>query len=414
MDKIKNFIAHPLLRNSIVVFAGSMGANIAGWLYHLLVGRILGTERYGELAALLSLFYILNVPSSVLQTVMVKFFSVMKAQKDEGQAKRLIQVATSKILLFEGIGMLFIFFLSPYIASFLHIESSSYIIWLYLILATFMVAIVNGSAIQGFQLFTAFSVLTTVGMLLRLVFGVAFAFFGVGWTLISNILSNIVSYSLTFLPLRFFVKIIAKPLTINRQKAVGFSVPTFVTMLGMTLLYSQDVLLVKHYFTSHEAGIYASLSVLGKVIFFASAAVGFVLFPVLSERKASGKTHKHIVAMGLLLIGSGCFVLTVLYYMLPQLIILAFGKAFEGATPYLGSFAIFMSLISLTSIMITVLLAIDKTNVWILTFVFSVVQLILISLFHDTIAHVIGVNIAVSVALFSSLLLYYAYGKTKD
>lgn len=413
MINLKKIVNHPIFKHSTVVLAGSMGANVAGWLYHLFVGRILGTEGYGELAALLSLFYILNVPSSVIQTVMVKFFSVLKAKNEHGQARFLIRVATIKILLLEGIGMVFILFFSQAVATFLHIASQWYIVWLYLIFATFMVGIVNGSAIQGFQLFTASSVLITIGMTLRLVFGTVFAYFGVGWTLVSNIFSNIIGYGLSFIPLRFFASTPEKPLTINRKEVLGFSVPALITTLGITLLFSQDVLLVKHYFTSHDAGIYASLSVLGKVLFYATGAVSFVLFPVVSERNASGKGHTRLVAVGLFIIGLVCIGLTAFYFIAPQIVLLAFGKAFFGATQYMGTFAIFMSFFSLSSILIQTLLALDKVNVWIITSVCALLQAILLVLFHNTISQVIGVNIAVSVALFLFLLLYYVYGTSK-
>ncbi len=412
MQRIKKFISHPLLRHSAIVFAGSTGANIAAWLYHLFIGRILGTESYGELAALLSLFYIFNVPSSVLQTVLVKFFSVMKARNDYGQAKSLFILTTKKILIFEAIGLILIFPLSKLVSSFLNISSSINVIWLYLIFATFIISIANGSAMQGFQLFSAFSILTVIGTMLRLVFGIAFAFYGVGWTLISNIFSNIVGYILSFIPLRFLIKQKEEPITINRRDAFGFSIPAFFTTLGTTLLFSQDVLLVKHFFTSHEAGIYASLSVLGKVIFYASASISFVLFPILSERKETGKPHTHLVVIGMSLIGSMCLALTLLYFFFPQYVVLTFGKGFFGAAPYLGPFAIFISFFSLSSILINTLLALDKVYVWVFAILASFLQIVLINFFHDTIYQVINVNIAISVALFLSLLIYYVYEKT--
>lgn len=411
MNILKKILTHPILKNSTIVLAGSTGANVAGWLYHVFVGRILGTAAYGELAALLSLFYILNVPSGVMQTVLVKFFSVLKAKSEQGQAKRLLRIATWKIFLAEGIGLGIVFVFSQGAASFLHVESLWYIVWLYLIFATFMISIVNGSAIQGFQLFAASSVLVTLGMTLRLVFGVAFAFFGVGWTLVSNIFSNSISYGLSFIPLRFFAHIHEKPITINRKEALGFSVPALITTLGITLLFSQDVLLVKHYFTSHEAGIYASLSVLGKVLFYATGAVSFVLFPIVSERKVVGTGHRKLVFSGLLVIGAVCIGLTAVYFAVPQLVLLAFGEAFAGALPFMGSFAIFMSFFSLSSILTQTLLALDKTRVWIITATVASIQALLLVFYHSTISQVIGVNIAVSAALFSSLLLYYTHAK---
>ncbi len=108
-----------------------------------------------------------------------------------------------------------------------------------------------------------------------------------------------------------------------------------------------------------------------------------------------------------------CIGLTAFYFIAPQIVLVAFGKAFYGAAQYMGMFAIFMSFFSLSSILVQTLLALDKVNVWIITTICALLQTILLVLFHTTIFQVIGVNIAVSVGLFSSLLLYYVYGTAK-
>jgi len=138
-----------------------------------------------------------------------------------------------------------------------------------------------------------------------------------------------------------------------------------------------------------------------------------VLFPVVSERKASGQGHSRLVAIGLLIIGMVCVGLTAFYFIAPGIVLVAFGKAFYGAAQYMGMFAIFMSFFSLSSILIQILLALDKVNVWIITSVCALLQTLLLVLFHNSISQVIGVNIAVSVGLFTLLLLYYMYGTAK-
>lgn len=413
MNTVRNILMHPVVKSSATVFAGSMAANLAGWLYHLFVGRILGAEAYGELAALLSLFYIVNVPSSVIQTVFVKYFSTLKAKRAHRQAKWLIRVATEKMVLLEGIGLIAVSLLSGAVASFLRIQSAWYVVWLYLIFATFLVSIVNASALQGFQLFTASSVLTSLGMALRLVVGVPLASFGVGWVLVGNIFSNILNYGFSFIPLRFFARVKEEALTLNRRDVTGFSLPALMTVLGTTLLFSQDVLFVKHYFSAFEAGIYASLSVLGKVLFYATGAVSFVLFPVVAERNVMGRGHLRLVFSGLVIIATICLGLSAVYFALPQLVVIAFGHTFSGALPYMGRFAIFMSFFSLSSILAQILLAVERMSVWIIAASFAVAQAVLLAWFHDSLSQVILVNILVSAGLFFSLLLYYGYGTTK-
>jgi len=86
---LSHYAAHPFVKGSAIMFGGTMIANVLAYLYHLVVGRILGPVGYGELAALISIFYILNSPSIVVQNILVKFFSQLKAKRDYGQAKRL-------------------------------------------------------------------------------------------------------------------------------------------------------------------------------------------------------------------------------------------------------------------------------------------------------------------------------------
>src|SRR3989304_530886 len=112
--------ARSLAKNSGIVFTGTMAGNVIAYLYHLFLGRILGPSSYGELAALLSFLYILNAPTTVLLTILTKFFSVLKARNSVGQAKFLWITVTKKILLYEAIGMVIILPALPYLASFLH------------------------------------------------------------------------------------------------------------------------------------------------------------------------------------------------------------------------------------------------------------------------------------------------------
>ena len=189
------------------------------------------------------------------------------------------------ISLVSLIGFLVAVVSSHALSEFLHI-SSSYFIWLYFLFVSFIFSVINISIMQSFQLFLASSVVTNIGMLLRLVFGVLGAPFGLIGVLIGNIISNVISYGINFVPIWGLIRVKSKPLSITRADAADYSLPTLLATLGTIALYSQDVLLVRHFFSPYEAGIYASLAVLGKVIFYTSAALGFVMFPMIVEKKS--------------------------------------------------------------------------------------------------------------------------------
>lgn len=405
--------SHHLFKNSALVFVGSTTANFSGWLYHLFVGRILGPEKYSELSSLFAIFYILNVFTSVVQISLLKFFSVYKARNDYGQANTLFWMATKKITIASVVGIIVLFPFVPFFSAYLQIDSYVYFFLIYVIFATSTITVPGGAALQGFQQFMPLTLVSNIGMLLRLISGIIGAFFGVGWTLIANIITNIGSYAVYFFPLRFLFHTKAKKLTISKKDALSYGVPVLLTTLGLTVLNSQDVLLVKHYFTSYDAGIYASLSVLGKIIFYASSAVGYVLFPLVAQRKELQADFGRSVKVGLIAVGSMSCMITVAYFLFPSMVVFPLGPAFAGAAPYLGWFGIFVTFYTLATLLLTTLLAMGATKIWVITMIVAILQYVFIALYHASLFEITYVNIITSVILFLSLLIYYRYATKK-
>lgn len=409
------FARHPVVRGSITVLGGSMIANIFAYAYHLVMGRILGPAAYGELAALLSLFYILNVPSAVIQTTLTKFFSVLRAKKQYGEVKTLYVNSIKFIVIGELICLPAVWLFSGMVASFLRISSPMYLYLLYGIFASYLVTVVAISAIAAFQMFFVSSILANAGAFLRLSFGILGAYFGVAWVLASNLFSNLVTVLLYFIPLRFVFKKRARQLKSLPNGWLAYSGPTLLITLAVTALYSQDVILVKHFFQPVDAGIYSSLSVLGKIIFYASFALSFVLFPVIAERKELGKEKGTLVWSALAGVSALSFGLTVLYYLFPSFIVQAlYGKSFDAAIPYVGKFGLFISFYTLVSLLTTVLLADGRTKTWIPVTVAAILQLAGIWLVHGTLSDVIMVNTTVTLSLLAVLLIYYGHVKDKS
>jgi O-antigen/teichoic acid export membrane protein len=407
---ISSLRTNAFLKGSVIMFSGTMAANVMAYLYHLVVGRMLGPEGYGELAALISIFYILNAPSLVVQNILVKFFSQLKAKEDYGQAKRLMFRITKLLAVVSGV--LFVL-LVPFIskmAEFLHITSALNLVWLYLMFAAFLFSVINLSVLQGFQLFLPITVISTLGGVLRLGFGALGALFGVGWALLANAIAGIAGYIATFIPLSKLIKQKESVIRISPMSALYYSIPALISVCSITALYSQDVVLVKHFFSSEEAGLYSSLSVLGKIIFFASSSLGAVAFPMLAEKKELGKPYGTIVAMAIGIVALISVGITFFYWMFPEFVVtILFGNAFTQASNYLASFGVFISLFTLSYLLTTIYLAIGKTLVWIPTGIAALLQVVITNMNHATLSVVIWNNTLIVGGLFIVLLLYYPY-----
>ncbi len=416
MKKIQLFFfslfTNPIARNSFIMMAGNMIANISAYLYHVVVGRILGPDKYGELSALLSLFYILNVPAAVLQTVFTKYFAVYKARKEFGKAKHLLFTSIRITAVIGAVGVGVAVLVSPSVASFLHIEEQYAFILLYINLVTSIFGTLIGGALQGLQLFTGSVIAVNVNMAMRLGLGYWWSSAGVMWALAGSVVATVAGCLIALYPLRFLLKQQRQKVTLSGREIAGYAVPTFLATLGITTIFSVDVVLVKHFFPPSVAGIYSSLSVLGKIVFFATSSIGQVLFPVVAERKELNQSHDKVVYVALLCIAGVSFAICAVYALFPSLVVhVLFGKAFEGATEYLGWFGVFISFFTIANTITTICLAAGKLKVWIFPLAALSLEVLGITLFHDTILSVIWVNTGITLLLCCTLLLYYRYAK---
>lgn len=401
-----------LARSSAIVFAGTMGANVLAYLYHLVMGRLLGPGGYGELSSLLSLLYIFTVPLLVAQMVIVKFVSGFKAHGEVGQSKSLF-IKSTKLFVFSGIiGLPVAFIAAPWVTSFLHLSNPLLVILLYLLLLFSLLTMGATGILTGYQKFVWVSIMGIAAILVKLVLSIPFVAWGVLGVVIASVLSAILLYGLYFIPLRFLFSVRRKPTTLTWRAALGFTGPTLLTQLGITSLYSFDIILVRHFFDAKAAGLYAALAILGKIIFYASSAVPTVLFPLASERTAKGVRTGKLVLTAAAIVALISGVITAAYFLAPRFIIgLLFGNAYTGGEELLGRFAVFLTLFSVGNLVALASLAVGKTKIWVIPVLAAVIQIIGISAFHATIAQVIQIDIGVTAFFALGSLAFYLYEK---
>ncbi len=401
-------MSNSLARNSAIVFAGSMTSNVLAYVYHLCIGRLLGPSGYGEFSSLLSLFYIFSVPLLVAQTVLVKFISGLKAQNALGETKYLFWRITKLFAIISFIGLPIVFVSAPWIQSFLHLSSSGLFMLLYLALVISLLVIVPSSILQGYQRFLWVSVFTVGTVAARILFGVPMTVWGVYGVTLAAVFAGVIIYVLYFYPLRFILTVESKTTAIRKREAFTYAIPTLLTLLGITSLYSTDIILVRHFLSATEAGSYAALAILGKVIYYASSAVALVLFPVLSERTAIGATTKKITVASIAGVGAISIGITILYFLFPDFIVgLLFGKAYVSAGTFLGLFGIFLSLFSIGNIMAMACLALGHTGVWFIPLVCAILQIVGITFWHSNIGAVISLNISICAVFVLGTVAYY-------
>jgi len=406
----KKILKNQLIAGSFVLFVGSMFANFGSYLYHLLMGRMLGPVNYGVLTALISLLYIISIPALTLATTIVKFASVAKAKKNYAKVYFLFYDFSRKLLVVSVIIFILFAFGSQVIAEFLQIPSRALIILTSSLFLISLLPTVNNGILQAFLNFPFLAANSILGVILKLALAVGLVKLGfsVGGAMMAILISSLIIYLVSFFPLRFLWQYKGKVAKIDWSKITSYAAPVFLAVLGLTSLYTTDIILVKHFFPAFQAGLYAALAVMGKIIFFASNTVPMVMFPLVSERYENGGRYRPFLSQSLILVSGLSAGITGFYFLFPKFMInILYGPSFLATSPYLGLFGIFISLYTLSSVLTSFFLSIRKTKVAFFVLSAAITQIALIWLFHASILQVIQISILVTTLLLFSLLLYY-------
>lgn len=389
---------------------GSNTVNFLNYLYHLVMGRMLGPAFYGELVALISLIGLFSIIPVSLSLVIIKYVS---AAKNEEESVGLIKWLKSKGYGISLIICVFTVIISPAIANFLHIEKISYLI---LIAITFLLSIqtvINRSILQGLLKFkeTVLSILAEVGFKFILSLVLIFLGFRVGGAMMALVISVFIGWYMTNLYLKDNLKV-KSDYSPDMKKMLKFSFPVLVQSFATTSLFTSDVILVKHFFSSFDAGIYASLSTLGKIIFFGTSPIASVMFPLVSKRQSKGEGYRNIFIYSLWSTLILAAIVLIVYWLFPDLAIrLLYGSAYLGASNLLVWFGIFMTLFTLSSLLISFNLSLGRTKVVILPLIAAIMQVVAIWIYHNNLMTVTIISVLVNALLLGLLIIYSIYGK---
>lgn len=373
----------PILRNSTIYITGSALAGFLGYVFHFETGHLLGPSAYAIVASAIAATYLLNLPIVGLQLVSARYASLVAAKgREDAVLPMLIRISSISVLCALPVAAILVLF-SGAVARFLNLTDPRVV---YVLAAALIVAIVvtlNRGALQGLRRFVALSANLLVDMTGRLAFAGALVVAGLGalGAVAAVVLGPIVAYVVSFFMLR--------PHTVGtdpreRMEGLGqYAVLATVAGIGVNYLLSIDTLLAKHFLTADAAGLYAASAVLARVVYFLGLSVAGVMFPEVATLHARNETHFHVVDLSLALVGAMGVALIGAYSLLPGIVLLPYGPSFTPAIPYLGVFAVALTLLALANLLISYFLSIARRAFVIPLFGACVLETVLIALFHS-------------------------------
>lgn len=414
---IKKAISHPLISGSVIIFSGTLFANVFNFLFNLYMSRNLSIADYGNLASLVSLILLCALAADSFAPTIVSFAGSYFAKGEQEKINDLFFQIT-KISFLVGCIILVIFILfTKDIGFFFNIQNNFWIILVGVIILFGYTGSATRAILQAKLSFKYISFIGIFSSLLKLIAGGALVFFGYGVTgaLWGFLLSFLTSYLLSLIPLRNFFRRNTYRSHTDMLKLFSYGGPATLALIGMTLFITTDIMLVKHFFSSKEAGLYAGLSLIGRVIYFFSAPIGLVMFPLIVHKHAKEEDFKHIFKLSLSIVFLLSVSVSIFYFLFPTFVIRFFLKKEEylAITPFVGLFGGFITIYSLVAILTNFYLSIKKTYIFIPIIVTAGLQVILIWVYHATFLQIILMStLSVSLLFFYYLLYYWRlYGR---
>lgn len=408
-QKINRLFSNPFIKGGTILTLSAVIVNICNYFFHFLSAHSLGPKGYGEITTFFSYTSFISMPLAVLNTILIQRISAAGSNRN--------QYVTTLINYFwqavQKNWFIIILFLSmtPIIPRITNLSlSSSLFLFPFIVLGIF--SSFYSSILQGMRFFVLILILSSVSGILKII-SIIPSYFHLGYTELVIIIQFIATFCMLFVYYRFIrvpssSKSKALSISINSKilrllKSRQFLI-TFLSIIGMAIFGTADILYVKKFFSPFDSGIYNSWNLLSKSLLYILGPILQISFLFFAEGIEKEKSRKIVLSSFILLtmfvIGS-----LIVYILFPQFIIkILFGSAFNKLTKYLIYSSFFGFLYATILIFNNYFLARKSRKSMIITFLI-IPYIILLFIFGSSLQNVIYFDLAFS-SLIASLYFF--------
>ncbi len=398
-----------VLSGSLIMLISMMLVNLFNFSYNIVMARLLGPAEFGHINAAVTILLLASCISLAFQLVCTKF--VARNETDGGKAAVVHTLLSKAWIASLSLGAVLFLAQKP-IAAYLNLPSP----WMMGILAVGIAAYaplgVKRGAMQGVCAFPRLGGNFVLEALIRFVVGAGLVVAGYGALGAVGAISAavIAAYFLPRIPPQLRVKAaIAEP------PSFAEALQAIVFFVGQVIINNIDILLVKHFFPSDPAGVYAAIAQIGRLLYFASwFGVVNAMFPVTAAAKEEHrKSHGIGLPLALVLAISVAFVLIAAFF--PHLIMgVIFGARFMETGWLLALYATATGLYSLSVVFIAYEMSRRIANTGWLQLMFSAALVLGIGLFHHSLHEVIMVRVVLMAALLALVAVLFVRKHTRQ
>ncbi len=388
--------------------------NGGNYLYNLILGRLLGPEQFADAAVLITFLLVLSFVAMTFQLVTAKFSVVFENDSFKNFMSKIYKNAS---LVGIGLGVLIIGF-SNQLQQVFNTSSSSMFIIFGIGVPLYFLMSVNRGVFQGKKEFKSLSITYQAEMLSRLLITLALIFFFDIQSSVVIAIGILISFGFGLVPFKFNnLSFKTKEIIeVSKTKQVrSFFIITAFYELTQIIINNSDILLVKHYFESYEAGLYASLALIGRIVYFVAWMFVMLLLPTVVQLKKEGKETAPILFKYVGYIAGIATSIVFGCVLFPETAItLLFGDSYLAMAPLLWKYALATGLFAVSNIFAYYYLSLDRYIPVVISGVFGMLQMVLVVFYHDSLEQVVHMQIIAMVLLLVVQLFFFVLNQKNE
>lgn len=340
------------LQNSSILFILNISASALNYLCQLIMARVLSVESYGTVNTIFSFMMIIAVPGTTLTMVVAKYYAGNEHQKWAYLIQQLKVVCGLTVSVF-----LILLMIQKYLKQILDINDEIVLMFAFILAALGYFQPLYSGVFSGNKKFILVGIYSLFIPLYKII-----AVF------LAKIISNEDEQRLYIVLFSMVIGTIATAIygQMKSSRLIGdrenflkkgslYSKEDFSALfLNISLMFYMNIdLLVVRSYDRTESGLYSSVLLFGRIIYYFATTLGTILLPSVAEKNMTMKEKNRILTRTLLLMLFFALLCMVPINILKRtLILLLYGEAYLEAEKYV----IFATIISLALSLLTIII----------------------------------------------------------
>lgn len=391
------------LKNILITVLVGVLVNFLSYLFNIYLARNLQDTDFGLYNAAIGVIYLVQIPAIAIQTAITK---KVASKRDFDLTKFKIQSTLQLTVIALILSLIFLAF-GTQIADVANIPQK-YIIPLAFALFGAILSPIPKGFLLGLEKIVALNILLLLETVLK--FAMAYYAISKGMDITIPILANVIPSLITMVIILPLIKTGSSKEPVEKI-AIQYKgvVLLFITFLLLNAPFTLDLILVN----PDVRASYGALSLIGKIVYFASITIAGVMISRLANQQE--KVRKRTLIISLIFSACTGLAISAVYLLFTnQIVDIVFGGMYLEIAPYIAMYGVAMTIYAVSYMVVNSLLINDSyIHIFVLLLI-TILQVLLFTFNNDTLADAFINQILVYGILFIfvlTILIFYIFKK---